>query len=175
MNHPTQRHSRHTLRTSIRTAILLALLPCSMGFAQSNGAIVQEPTCTITFYGVFGSKAADARLGKQVNVSPEYMLDQDRYAAQKSTAIPLAIGTSFGVLRRITNITGDNQVQLVISHPEMTNPNGQVSKRTVVQSAIANLGELYRFDLPYALVAGAWSFDYQYRGKSLCKQEFDLR
>ena len=143
--------------------------------AQTSPSLVMEPSCNISFYGTFGSKAADAKVGRAVKVAPEQMLDQDRYAYERSGKIALSIGTSFGVLRQINNIKDDTSVQLVISHPEMINPNGQASTKTIAQSKIANLGDLYRFDLPYAMVAGNWTFDYQYRGKSLCKQVFELR
>lgn len=156
----------------------VALMAFASGFsanAQTTPSVVLEPTCNISYFGTFGSLAADAKAGRKLNIPANSMVDNDLYAALRTNKIPMQIGTLFGVIRQIANIKDETNLQLVISHPQMINDKGQSSTKTMVQSKITNMGDMYRFDLPYALVPGNWSFDYFYRGKSLCKQDFEIR
>lgn len=167
---------RHASILAITGAMLVAL-PTSHAIAQSapQASVALSPTCEITYVGTFGSTAIDAKMGRVAQVPSERMLDKNLYIGQPGNQIQMEIGTSFGVLRKITNIQDGQKLSLVITHPEMINPNGQVSTRTVMSSAVSGIGDLYRFDFPYAMVPGKWNFDYQLRGKSLCQQSFDLR
>ena len=156
-------------------AMALTDTPSANAQTPSPESAILAPTCVITYVGTFGSTQIDAKMRRTVKVAPEQMLDQNLYTNQAGNQILMEIGTSFGVLRKISNVLDTQTISLVISHPEMINPTGQASTRTVWTSKISGVGDLYRFDFPYAMVPGKWTFDYQYRGKSLCQQSFDLR
>jgi hypothetical protein len=167
-----------------RFSMALAVAGVALVLLHNPGALAQtnlqapatlSPTCVITYAGTFGSTLIDAKLGRTPKVAPEQMLDQNLYLGQAGTQILMEIGSSFGVLRKISNILDTQNINLVITHPEMINPTGQASTRTIWSSKIDGIGDLYRFDFRYAMVPGKWTFDYQYRGKSLCQQSFELR
>jgi hypothetical protein len=164
-------------QSTLKIALVLAMFA---GFAQMAPAqtaptnLSVGPICAVQFFGTFRSKKADAKAGITRVVRAENMVNDDHYAELQTTQIPMALGTMFGMVRTLSNIKDAKDVQLVISHPQMIDLKGQASVRTVVNSPVINRGDIYRFDLPYALVPGAWKFDYQLNGKSLCAQDFTI-
>lgn len=150
----------------------LVFLPAS---AQTLAITRAAPSCAITFAGTFGSQSQDKAAGIAVEVPPDTMVNADLYVKKATTEIDLKIGQLFGVLRVFSGLPSDAKVQLVISHPAMTSPAGGQSTRSVSAIDLNQRGEMYRFDQPYAMVAGSWSMEYRFNGTTLCKQNFALR
>lgn len=110
MSNPKSLHSIPASRAFFQAAISAGFVALLIGLRPKQHFNCFRTQLRHHFLWRIRLKSCRREVGKQVAVNPEYMLDQDRYAAQKSTTIPLAIGTSFGVLRRITNISTDTQV-----------------------------------------------------------------
>ena len=99
---------------------------------------------------------------------------------QSTNEIPLKLNRLFGFKFRIEGFENKEAVQLklVVSHPEITRPNGSTSKGysypvlLEVNNGIIDNHSGYSIDHEYEMVEGDWTFEYWYNDQKLLSHSF---
>lgn len=99
---------------------------------------------------------------------------------QSTNEIPLKLNRLFGFKFRIEGFENKEAVQLklVVSHPEITRPNGSTSKGysypvlLEVDNGVIDNHSGYSIDHEYEMVEGDWTFEYWYNDQKLLSHSF---
>ncbi|WP_455375159.1 DUF3859 domain-containing protein [Kaarinaea lacus] len=99
---------------------------------------------------------------------------------QSTNEIPLKLNRLFGFKFRIEGFENKEAVQLklVVSHPEITRPNGSTSKGysypvlLEVNNGVIDNHSGYSIDHEYEMVEGDWTFEYWYNDQKLLSHSF---
>ena len=97
--------------------------------------------------------------------------------------IPAKLGTVFGFVYQLSHVPlpdGPIEVTKVVTHPEITKPDGSTSteykyiemQQVVDGEVVAWTG--YGLDHDYELALGEWEFKLQFRGETVCRQRFKV-
>lgn len=134
-----------------------------------------KPACEITFYGLVAETDAEPSTpGAGSATGNATSFDVANFEPEPTPLVPAVLGTHFGVVRKLAHIPAGENAELVISHPLLTTPDGKRLARTVVPAVVASLSDAYRFDEPYEVVPGDWTFEYFYKGERLCRKVFHV-
>ena len=99
---------------------------------------------------------------------------------QATNEIPLKLNRLFGFKFRIEGFENKEAVQLklVVSHPEITRPNGSTSRGYSypvlldVNNGVIDNHSGYSIDHEYEMVEGDWTFEYWYNDQKLLSHSF---
>lgn len=134
----------------------------------------------VTEYGYY---KVDSELERSRNIASTsgYVKEGgDVELVEQTQRIPLEKNRLFGFKFRITGFEGKDAVQLklVVTHPEITRPNGSRSTGysypilLEVKDGVIENHSGYSLDHDYELVEGEWTFEYWYYKQKLVSQTF---
>jgi hypothetical protein len=163
------------------TIALFAIAACTSRTASAEtGRPVSRPVLAIVDWGIVdrlptvGTTPSDTLLGRNRVVDPAAEI----VIAERTTEIPACIGTRFGLLYRTKGRrAAPATIDVIVEHPEQVAPDGRRSTvsrwRTALSARTLYTG--WRFDEPYELVAGTWTFILSAEGRELARQRFNVR
>jgi hypothetical protein len=157
-----------------KRAILQIISFSVIAFFCSTWAYAAEASCEITDYGLIVETTEPTRALAPQTVTGVYSVIKSGDLSQRTTVVPATLGVHFGVVRTLSNIPEGEKADLVISHPKIVTPTGQSLTRSVIPASPTSRANGYRLDEPFEVVVGEWTFEFFYRGKSLCRQSFQL-
>lgn len=142
--------------------------------------VMAEFSGTVTEYGYYKLDSEPERYRNIASTSGYVKEGGEVELVEQTQRIPLEKNRLFGFKFRISGFDGKDAVQLklVVTHPEITRPNG--SKSTgysypilleVKDGVIVNQSG-YSLDHDYELVEGDWTFEYWYYKQKLVSQTF---
>jgi hypothetical protein len=153
----------------IALVLLLNLLPAA---AEVSGAVTE--------YGYYNMTAEPKRY-RNISATSGYVKEGgEPELVEKTDRIPLQLNRLFGFKFRISGFDDKRtvQLQLVVSHPEITRPNGSTSTGYTyplvfdVQDGVIVNESGYSIDNQYEMVEGEWKFEYWYNKQKLVSQTF---
>jgi len=156
-------------RLFIALVLLLNLLPAA---AEVSG--------TVTEYGYY-KMTSDPKRYRNISATSGYVKEGgEPELVEKTDRIPLQLKRLFGFKFRISGFDEKRTVQLklVVSHPEITRPNGSTSTGYSyplvldVQQGVIENESGYSIDNQYEMVEGEWKFEYWYDQQKLVSQTF---
>jgi Domain of unknown function (DUF3859) len=161
------------MRECFRRQILMTMLVVEAFFSSApvHGA---EASCLITDFGLIGANTEALRVPNVTTATGRYSVIQRGEMLERTAVIPARLGTYFGVARTLSNFPEGENAELVIVHPQIVTPAGLALTRAVVPASPSSVANGYRLDESYEVVLGTWTFEFFYRGKSLCRQTFQL-
>jgi hypothetical protein len=86
--------------------------------------------------------------------------------------VPAERGVQFGIAHEFLNIPALDKVEMVVTHPDMTKPNGTTSTGFRLSWPSSQTFTTYGLDNDYEVVRGDWKFQYYFKGTLLCEQAF---
>lgn len=158
-----------------------ALAPMPLRAAEPDQSVIVSRV-TIRQYGLTDFKrgrqvpAPGATSGWQyattLSQKPEY---------RTTTKVPARMNVCFGITYQVDAFPSNTYLQMdhIIIHPPMRNPEtGVVSGieryRSGAILAGAALGCTFRFDHPWEIVPGTWTFQISYQGKVYAEKSFEV-
>jgi Domain of unknown function (DUF3859) len=152
--------------TAICRALLafMAMLPAL--------ALAQTPRCSILNFGIFrdvqtyGSREAGATPG-----GIEFLARQ-RASVLQTDRVPGRIGVLFGVVHRFEDIPAGGLIAAVIRHPPLPAKDGGTMTESLLRKEPDAWATGFRFDRAEEIVAGEWTFEFQYESHVLCRKTF---
>ena len=156
-------------RFFVAILLLLNLLPAA---AEVSG--------TVTEYGYY-QMTVDPKRYRNISATSGYVKEGGKpELVEKTDRIPLQLKSLFGFKFRITGFDEKRTVQLelVVSHPKITRPNGSTSTGYSyplvfdVQQGVIENETGYSIDNQYEMVEGEWKFEYWYNKQKLVSQTF---
>jgi hypothetical protein len=98
--------------------------------------------------------------------------------------IPAKLGVQFGIAYEITGLAAKDdeevEVELSVSFPDMTKPDGSVTKgfnytaKSPVAGGVLCGVSFYSFDHEYELAVGTWRFEVRQAGKTMASKAFTV-
>jgi hypothetical protein len=149
----------------LRVASVLVCLAAEVAFGA-------EPSCKIVDYGLVSTEKQSGTRPYAGAIGGEAIVFDDFKIYKTTTVVPVRQGIRFGVRRLIENIPSGENVRIVVRHPRMKGPLGDIDSQVFEEQNPAGLRDSYGLDEPYEQVAGQWRFEYWYAGKMLCAHEF---
>lgn len=153
-------------------------------FAFVSADCLAEVTSEVLEFGYY---QATGKIVRERNLSTPtgYERTTDRVRLMESTnVIPMRKGQLFGFKFKIKGFPKDQvavQLRLVVTHPQITRPNGSVVGAyqypvtlDVVGGVVENRSG-YSLDHDYELVEGDWRFQYWLKDKMLLEQSFTVK
>lgn len=159
---------------SFRTGLMIA---CLLLWAVP---VLAAPTAEILEYGYYEFTEEAKRIEHQATTSG-YVQKGKARLVEKTTRIPIEKGRLFGFRFRISGVTrtiGVLPLELVVSHPTMTKPDGTVSNgyRYPVHLDLEDGGVVdqtgYSIMQDYEMVEGEWVFQYRFLDSVFMEQRF---
>jgi hypothetical protein len=142
-----------------------------------------ELSSEIIEYGYY-QPVGELKRERNYNTATGYVrTGTDVQLVEQTADIPMALGRLFGFKFRIRGFPRDEvtvNLDLAVSHPEVTRPNGtRVSgyRYPVTMDVIGGKIETqtgYKFDNDYEMVAGEWKFQYWRNDTLLLEQTFNV-
>ncbi len=142
--------------------------------------VMAELSSTITEYGYYKVDSEPERYRNIASTSGYVKEGGEVELVEQTQRIPLEKNRLFGFKFRISGFDDKDAVQLklVVTHPEITRPNG--SKSTgysypillEVKDGVIENQSGYSLDHEYELVEGDWTFEYWYYKQKLVSQTF---
>jgi Domain of unknown function (DUF3859) len=134
-----------------------------------------QPSCEILDFGLIERYGNESSVRGGDTATGTYTRVQRADFPEDSTSlIPATLGIDFGVARSFKNIPKSGIVELVISHPAIVTPDGRRLTKSVIPTSPTAFGNSYRFDQPYEVVPGEWTFEFFYEGVRLCGKAFHV-
>ena len=161
--------------------ISMAVLALALGsvaltaYAGPSGEVIE--------YGYY-QPTGDLERERNYNTATGYVLTGSAVKLVEQTDnIPMALGRLFGFKFRMRGFPRDEVVvnlELVVSHPQMTRPNGtHISGYRFPVTLDLRGGKVesqtgYKFDNEYEMVAGDWKFEYFLGNTLLLEKTFHV-
>ncbi|WP_455204889.1 DUF3859 domain-containing protein [Kaarinaea lacus] len=167
------------------TYIIALIMPLFSQVTLAQEALAQEKVALkgeVIEYGYYDTLEPMERK-RNYSTATGYVRSGGEVRLVEQTAdIPLQLGRLFGFKFRISGFPRDEvavNLKLVVTHPEVTRPNGtKVSGYSypvamdVAGGTITNQTG-YKFDRDYELVEGQWSFQYWLDDQMIVEQTFN--
>ncbi len=142
---------------------------------KSTSASAQQPGVKIIQFGLYA-------VGGEVQVHAPGIQTGGTYATrhlvQQRDCIAAERGQRFGIVLGHNARDGKLQVpvRVVLRHPSMTFPDGQVKTSDTWDKAVVSEGVYtgWRFDHPYEMVPGTWTFLVEQNGKVVAQKKFTV-
>lgn len=142
--------------------------------ALSDFALSAQPSCEITDFGILAPLRLEGIREAPTTATGRVREFADIAFQQRTDRIPLRLGTRFGVAHTFRNVPPDGQLWAVVTHPPITNANGQSSSVSSAEKNPTDTGTSYGFDSPSELLPGTWVFEFRYRSELLCRKAFTV-
>ena len=153
----------------------LALLSATSALAVTSSRGITEPSCVIRDYGVIQTSPSYVRRAESATTSGVVRSYFDMKVVRTTREIEAARGARFGVAHDFFNIPPLDNLEIVVTHPPMNRPDGQVRTGFKLPRSPNQTHSAYGLDHDYEVVRGEWKFEYFYKGRSLCSQSFVTR
>lgn len=151
----------------------LVLLAILSGCSTITRFAPKKPSGTILSYGIL--KDLELTSISPLENSPSGVIRSydGIEIATITDRIPIRDGLRFGIVRKFSGIPdGEETIEIVVSHPPITNGEGEIFTRQRYFTATDSMGSSYGFDHAYEKVEGEWTFECLYNGTLLCKKTF---
>jgi hypothetical protein len=166
--------------STVRPILAVVALALVAPVAPARTSEAPGPIIVIVDWGIVdrlptvGTTPSDTLVGRNRVVDPDF----DVAIAERTTEVGACIGTRFGLLYRSTRPpTATPTIDIAVEHPEQVAPDGRRSRisrwRTALSTRALYTG--WRFDEPYELVAGTWTFILSANGRELARRSFTVR
>ncbi len=163
-------------RAVTRHIIVFVFLVSYLLIQPAIAAIMGE----VTEFGYYKVKV-DPKRYRNIASTSGYVKEGGEVVLEESTErVPLKIGRLFGFKFRISGFENKRSVQLklVVTHPEITRPNGSTSTGYSypvafdVKDGVIENESGYSIDHEYEMVEGEWRFEYWYYKQKLVTKTF---
>lgn len=163
-------------RAVTRRIIVLVFLISYLLIQPAIAALMGE----VTEFGYYKVKI-DPKRYRNIASTSGYVKEGGEVVLEESTErVPLKIGRLFGFKFRISGFENKRSVQLklVVTHPEITRPNGSTSTGYSypvafdVKDGVIENESGYSIDHEYEMVEGEWRFEYWYYKQKLVTKTF---
>lgn len=157
---------------SLRLLAFILFILVLPAMAELGGAVTE--------YGYYNVASQPERYRNIATTSGYVKEGGDVELVEQTQRIPLKQGRLFGFKFRISGFDDKDAVQLklVVTHPEITRPNGSKSTGYTypilleVKDGVIENQSGYSLDHDYELVEGEWTFEYWYYKQKLVSQTF---
>lgn len=160
------------MSTLLRLLVFVLVVVAVPAMAELSG--------TVTEYGYYKVASEPERYRNIASTSGYVKEGGEVELVEQTQRIPLEKSRLFGFKFRISGFDDKESVQLklVVTHPEITRPNGSKSTGYTypilleVKDGVIENQSGYSLDHEYELVEGEWTFEYWYYKQKLVSQTF---
>ena len=152
------------------TAIAKVLLPLLVMFPAL--ALAQVPRCTVLNAGIFRDVATYGSREAAVTPGGVEFLAYPGATIEQADRIPARLGVMFGVVHRFEGIPAGGLIAAVIRHPPLPAKEGGTMRESLLRKEPDSSATSFRFDRAEEVVAGEWTFEFQYESHVLCRKTF---
>ncbi|MGH8046656.1 MAG: DUF3859 domain-containing protein [Chthoniobacterales bacterium] len=160
----------------VRSAVLLV----AVAFSANSGRALTIDETRLTAYGTFEEKSAD-NVRSPLTAAGYTIRNSDEKLLKTTAVIEAKVGTSFGIDYILYGRPVGRQLNLFIRlrRPAITNP--ATGETTTVDENVTpawislQKHDGFRFEYPWELVPGKWTFQVFHDSKLLLEKEFEVR
>lgn len=137
-------------------------------------ALAQVPRCSVLSSGIFRDVATYGSREAAVTPGGVEFLAHPGASIEQVDRIPARLGVMFGVVHRFEGIPAGGLIAAVIRHPPLPAKEGGTMKESLLRKEPNSSATAFRFDRAEEIVAGEWTFEFQYESHVLCRKTFTV-